>query len=353
MTVLRKLEDAWFMPAPGSRLALLRILVGCFALYYVGNRYSMYLGIAGTDPQLYDPVGLARLFGDAPWPIVAFQGLLIATLATNVAFVLGCGHRVTGPLFATLLMATLCYRNSWSMIYHTDNLLVFHTVILGVSRSADVLSIDAAWRARRGLGSQAIADLNRASIPDPSRPNWRYGWPIRLICATTVAVYFLSGIAKVCGPLGWAWAGGSSMRDQIAVDGVRKELLGANASPMIGPLYDQVWLFTMLGVVTLILEIGAPLFLIHRTSSKVWAIACYGMHWGIYFLMAITFRYQLWGVAFASFFAIEHLAQRFGVLIPEASAQETTAEPKPVAVEPSISNTPSRSPSSIVGASRR
>ena len=34
------------------------------------------------------------------------------------------------------------------------------------------------------------------------------------------------------------------------------------------------------------------------------------MHWGIYFLMRIKFRYQLLGLIFASFFDLERLFER-------------------------------------------
>ncbi|MGH7454288.1 MAG: hypothetical protein ACRENG_23235, partial [bacterium] len=74
--------------------------------------------------------------------------LLIATLAANIAFIFGWQHRYTGPLFGGLLLALLCYRNSWSMIYHSDNALVFHALILGVAPAAEAWSLDALQRSR-------------------------------------------------------------------------------------------------------------------------------------------------------------------------------------------------------------
>ncbi|NJM08483.1 hypothetical protein HC891_23340 [Candidatus Gracilibacteria bacterium] len=58
---------------------------------------------------------------------------MVATLLANLAFMLGIGHRVSGPVFAGLLLWLLSYRNSWSMIYHNDNVLVLHALILGFS----------------------------------------------------------------------------------------------------------------------------------------------------------------------------------------------------------------------------
>jgi hypothetical protein len=42
----------------------------------------------------------------------------------------------------------------------------------------------------------------------------------------------------------------------------------------------------------------------------IWAAGAFGMHWGIYFLMRIKFRYQLLGLIFASFFDLERLFER-------------------------------------------
>jgi hypothetical protein len=45
-------------------------------------------------------------------------------------------------------------------------------------------------------------------------------------------------------------------------------------------------------------------------APSIWAAGAFGMHWGIYFLMRIKFRYQLLGLIFASFFDLERLFER-------------------------------------------
>ena len=50
------------------------------------------------------------------------------------------------------------------------------------------------------------------------------------------------------------------------------------------------------------LELGAPLALLSRRSSVIWAVIACLFHWGVFFVMGITFRYQLCGIAFAAFF---------------------------------------------------
>ncbi|MGF1471222.1 MAG: hypothetical protein ACFB50_05685 [Rubrobacteraceae bacterium] len=299
--LLRAIDDFWFEEAPATRPALLRVLIGAYTLYYLGRRYRMFLKVARTDPALFKPVG-AVSYLEKPIPTSAFRGVLVATLAANVAFILGLRHRYTGPLFAGLLLWVLSYRNSWSMIYHNDNALVLHAAILGLSRSADALSVDALARSLRS------PDVRQEANP---AGDWRYGWPIRLINTATTLTYFLAGVAKVKGPLGWGWAGGETLRSQIGVDGLRKELLGEGAAPLAFTLYDKVGLFRMLAAGSLALELGAPLALLNKKLSRLWAINAFLMHWGIYFTMKITFRYQLAGLIFSPFFDLDRLVKRF------------------------------------------
>ena len=45
-------------------------------------------------------------------------------------------------------------------------------------------------------------------------------------------------------------------------------------------------------------------------APSICAAGAFGIHWGIYFLMRIKFRYQLLGLIFASFFDLERLFER-------------------------------------------
>jgi hypothetical protein len=223
-------------------------------------------------------------------------------------FILGWRHRYTAPVFALLFLWVLSYRNSWSMIYHSANLVVLHVLILGLTPAADALSLDA-WRRRRA-GAQNPVE------------SWRYGWPIKLICAVTVATYLLSGVAKVAGPLGWSWATADALRSQVAADSLRKEVLGDSGSPLFYTLYDREWVFGVLAVGSLAMELGAPLVLLNRRLGHVWAVTAFLMHWGIFAVMGITFAYQLSGVCFVSFFPVERLLIRRRKREPEPPKTE-------------------------------
>ncbi len=302
MTLSSRLSSWWFAAAPAERLAAIRIAVGAFALHYLGTRVGMFASVVRTDPQLFDPVGVVSGLAAPVSPSLA-DALVIVTLVANVAFLLGWRHRVSGPAFGVLLLTLLSYRNSWSMVYHSDNVLVLHVLVLGVARSADAWSIDARRRGREAAAS------------------WEYGWPLKLACAMAVSTYFLAGVAKIMGPLGWGWASGDAMLSQVLVDGLRKELLGSGASDLAFRLHDQVELFGLLGLGTLILELGAPLALLHPRVGRLWAVATFGLHWGVWAVMDIYFRYQMVGVMFLPFFRVERL------VLGTQSGSVVTAQP--------------------------
>src|SRR5439155_1486425 len=105
-------------------------------------------------------------------------------------------------------------------------------------------------------------------------------------------------VAKLAGPLGLSWMTGQALRSQMAVDALRKELLGVPPNPVSYMLYDWLGLFSLLAVGSFALEFFAPLALLNKRLGRLWAVSTFFMHWGILFVMHITFRYHLSGVLF-------------------------------------------------------
>ncbi len=272
-------------PRSARRPAVLRVLTGAWTAGYLGTRVTMLRRIHRTDPRLFAPVGPCRVLR-RPLPAPLADALVLACLAADLAFTLGLRHRVVGPVHAGLLLWTLSYRNSWSMIFHNDNVLVLQTVVLGLSPSADALSLDA----RRP-----------SAVPVRAPQDWRYGLATAMVRAVTAATYLVAGIAKLRGPLGWSWTRGESLRSQIAADALRKELLGSTSAPLGVRLYSRTRLFRLLATGSLLVELAAPLALLDRRLGRAWAVGAFGMHWGIRALMGIRFRHQQSGVAFAAF----------------------------------------------------
>ncbi|MDN5211348.1 DCC1-like thiol-disulfide oxidoreductase family protein [Fulvivirgaceae bacterium BMA12] len=301
-SALLKLKSFWFSPAPAERLAILRVATGGFSLWYLVTRYEMIQRMAQSDIALFEPVGLSNLL-PGPIPPTLFTVLYSTGIALNIAYMIGLKFKWTGPLFALLLLFLLSYRNSWSMIYHNRIALVLHVLVIGFVSAADAYSFDAWWKNRKGMIKSAMS-------------HWRYGWPIRLVCAATVLTYFMAGLAKVFGDLAWDWVSGNAMRSQVAVDALRKTVLGETHSPLFEWLYPHTTLFLLMGVLTFVLELGGPLILGHKRAGMIWAVLTWSMHWGIFFIMGIRFRYQMSGIIFLPFFetekAIPYLRKLFG-----------------------------------------
>jgi HTTM domain len=281
--------DAWlFAAAPAERLAVLRILTGCFAVVYLLVRFPAFAALRDADAGRLDPVGALWLL-DGPLPDGVLVGLLVVAVVAGTAFTAGAWFRISGPAFALTLLALTTYRSSWGQLLHFENLLVLHVLVVGLTRSADALSWDAHRRARG----------RRELEPSPA-----YGWPVRLAALTTVVTYLLAGLAKLrLGGLDWLL--GDTLRNHVAYSAVRLEVLGGRPSPLADPLVDQAWLFPPLAVLTVVVELAAPVALLGGRIRDVWVVAAWMLHAGIAALMLVVFPYPLFLVAFAPFYRLE------------------------------------------------
>lgn len=286
---MSRLLDRVWPAAPAERLGAVRLLVGIFAQIYFSIRLVHIIGLTALPDRQFAPIGVLWWLDSPPPPSVVVAGLA-ATWLSGIGFLAGWRFRITGPLHALLLLTALTFSNSWGQIFHTENLMVLFVLVLAVTRAADAYSIDA----RR--------------IPDPPAPHMRYGWPLALLCVLAVASYFIAGVAK----LRWGgpgWAGGDVLRHTIAADNLRKIVLGSQHSPVAEILLSQAWLFRGLAVLTLVVEVGAPLALLGRRAAQVWIAAVIGFHIGVVALMSILFPFAMSGVAFAPFFRAERFVE--------------------------------------------
>jgi len=287
--LLRAADRFWFAPMPAERLAILRLLIGAFSTIYAIVRSWHMARAAFFDPHVFRPVGLVTIL-DAPLPPAIVIGVVVVMLPLGVAFTLGWRFRITGPAFAFALLWATNYRTSWGMIFHTENLMCMHVLVLALAPAADALSLDAG---RRGS-------------PCRGRVDAAYGWPVRLICAITGIAYFMAGYAKLRNT-GTVWMAGDTLRFQIAYDTVKKIKLGDFYSPFGAWTLRFPAIFPPLAFLTVVAEVGAPLAVFNKWIARVIMPLLFLFHWGVALLMAIAFPYPLCGVAFASFMPVERL----------------------------------------------
>ncbi|MES2638033.1 MAG: hypothetical protein V4850_01065 [Myxococcota bacterium] len=288
-------ENFWFPAWPAARLGVLRVLLGLYVLQDLVRVRRAAHTLSDGDPLLWDPVGVTTLLA-GPLAPAQWHTVYDATIGLCLLFILGAGWRVIGPLFAGFLLFSWTYRVSWQMIYHVHHLTMLHVLVVAAAPAAAAVSVDAWWGSRRGR-------------PAPA-PSWRFGWPVRLVCVVTAILYCLAGVAKVQ-LAGWGWADGHNLLDQIAYDGLYKGLLGRDdrdmPSPLIAYAFSYAWLLGPAATGSLMVELGAPIALLHRRIGYAWSLAAIGMHWGIHLFMNLVFPYPISGMAFLSFFPLEKL----------------------------------------------
>ncbi len=301
---MKRLIDAadrlWFAPMTPITLSICRWATGGFCLYRLLDLREYFVRSADGAPEVFRPVGLAQIL-DAPIDKATYDGMIGVTIFLCGLFMVGLGHRILAPIFALLLTFVLSYSNSWAMVYHTENMLVLHVAILAITPSASTLSLDASYT------REEPKYVRFGLSPAESAPHMKFRWPVRLMQLGATLPYVVAGIAKVRGKAGWDWAYGENLRDQITMNGLYYEVLRGGAEPITFHVYgwDTAFMFAAAG--TLVIELGAPLALLHRYIGYAFVFGVMAMHWSILFIMGIPFPYQLGAFAFACFFEWDKL----------------------------------------------
>jgi hypothetical protein len=274
--------DAWFFAeVPARRLDLVGRAVCAYAAVWLVVRVTYILDVTRLPERRFEPIGV-WFWLDAPLPTGLVMACWVIAIASTVTTALGRSHVVAPVVAAVTTLMVIAYSNCWGQVFHTENLLVIHLVVLGAAALA-------------GSGAD-----DRMS-----------GWPLQLMSIATVVTYLLAGWAKLdIG--GLDWLSGEAIRSQVAYDNVRKILLGDVHSPVGGWLVGHAWLWTPIALATLVIEIGAPVALLGGRWRIAWVVGAWGFHLGILAFMAILFPYQLTGVAFASMVELERFARRPG-----------------------------------------
>jgi hypothetical protein len=279
--------EGWLMaPAPATRLAVFRILIGVFSAGYLLARLPVLLAMGDESRIEWEPVGVLWWLDD-PLPGWAVRCAVLVTIALAVGFATGVAFRIVGPAFALALLFVTTYRSSNGQLLWFDNLLVLHAVLIGCSPAADALQLG-------GRGEAVVGESPR------------YGWPLRLAAIVTAVTYALAGVAKLrIG--GTGWLDGDSLRNHVAFSATRLRVLGGTPSPLAEPMMNMGWLFTPLAIATLVIELGAPLVLVMSKLRVPWVALAWSMHAAIAATMFVVFPYPLALIAFAPLFRLERL----------------------------------------------
>ncbi|WIM68063.1 hypothetical protein QP027_01300 [Corynebacterium breve] len=274
--------------ARAERPAILRIGITAYQGLYNYRRRATMRSVHRQPENRFSPVGICSVLHKPLKPSFA-DALYDVAQATNAMALVGVGYKVVGPLNALLQLWNMSYRNSFGHMTHSVHLLATQQLIVGFSPAADALSVDSVIR-------------NKCLLP--KKYSRAYGGVPTAVNLAATAMYLISGVAKVRSDYGWGWAGGTALREQVAADAIRKEVLGGEAGRLAQPIYQAKDAVGLLGVGALAIELGAPLALTNRKLGQAFALAAWAMHWGIATVMGIKFKYNMSGIPYLGYFPI-------------------------------------------------
>lgn len=282
----------WFAPVPRRRYDLVRMATFGYAVAWLVVRFLYIDDVARLPSVRFEPIGVLAPFDSPParWLVLVVwaASVIACALAATGRFV-----RVAAPVGAVGVWIIATLTSSFGQVFHTEHLLVIHLGVLGVA---------------------ALVERPR------SKPS---GWPLNLMMAVVVVTYVEAGIAK----LRWSgpeWLTGDVLRHWVAVDNLRKWQVDDLYSPIGGWLAGVAWIWFPIALITLAVELGAPIALLANRVRYAWIGMAWAFHVGIFVLMAISFPYQLVGVAYAAFLPLDAWEQalrersRWGVRNPVA-----------------------------------
>jgi hypothetical protein len=276
----------WFAPVPVRRIEVCRTVTFAYAAAWLVLRAPYVWDVAGLPDTRFEPVGVFAGLDMPPSRPVVIGLWALALTACSLAAA-GRSLRLTTPIGSISMLCIATYTSSFGQVFHTEHLLVIHLLVLAAA----------------------------ALVDDPRRRAERSGWSLNLMMSTVVVAYVVAGIAKLRFA-GEGWLTGEVLRNWVAADNLRKVLLDDPASTFGGWLAGVGWVWGPVALATLIVELGAPAALVRGRIRIAWLMAAWSFHVGVVALMAISFPYQLSGVAYLAFLdgdRIEARLRRFVV----------------------------------------
>lgn len=184
-------------------IAIFRIVLFFLVLVSLNKEEIIWFSQLPADLQ-FPPVGMGYFLSVVPiTPDLAQQGIFLFVIFSFLAMV-GCFARASSLLAALCGIYVLGIPEFYGKVDHYNHLIWF-MFILSVSRCADVLSLDAAWKAWRE-SNQGRVERNQDSVV--------YALPLRFIWLLMGIIYFFPGFWKFF-RAGWDWAFSDNLKYQL------------------------------------------------------------------------------------------------------------------------------------------
>jgi hypothetical protein len=213
-------------------------------------------------------------WGHVVQSVPAVQTLKWICFALCVLGMAGYRTRVTLPVLAALYLALAGITRSYFWFNHSGMVPWYCLVAMCFARSGDGWSLDRLIRQRRGL-----------SVPDADVATAHYGWARLAVWLCVCIPYMCAGMSKLRFG-GLTWWDANNMQSILFADGLRPYGEMNSMKLVILP----GWFFALMGLGTIVTEIGMILIPFLRPARLVLPIAMAGMHVGIFSTMGIDFH---------------------------------------------------------------
>jgi predicted DCC family thiol-disulfide oxidoreductase YuxK len=240
-----------------------------------GGQKHVSMGLMDVLYRLGFNQVIASDAGVMAWHAITFVSLVFVAL--------GLFTRTSLIIAAFFYVVDIGVYRSFFFFSHIGLVPWYCLVVLAFTRCGDGFSLDRMIRIWRQLPT-----------PDPDVATRYYAWGRWMIWATIAATYVLAGLSKL-GNSGWRWWEGTNLMALVyrnALNPARGEMNWFLQSTLV-----PHWAYTVMGVVSLVVELGAFLLLFSALARKVLPIILAGMHYGIIVVMAIPFWDLIWIMA--------------------------------------------------------
>ncbi|HSP02532.1 MAG TPA: HTTM domain-containing protein [Acidimicrobiales bacterium] len=271
-------ERFWFPAVPAARFEIFRRLLYGYLVLDVLVTTAWVRDHGSADAGLYQPLLIGRLL---PLPVPTDAVVTVTMWTVLVGAVLGItgrSPRLIGAITACAYLQWMVIAFSYGKVNH-DRFPLLVALFVAVT-------------------------VGRTSIRDRT-PSTAAGWALRMTMVATVAVYFLSVVAKVRYG-GWLWANSATLTQALLR---RATFLGRE-------LRDLPHLAVLAQWAAVVFEVLSPLLLVrHRIRWVLWGTAI-GFHVVTYAVLSIGFYPQL--LCLLAFLPLERL-----VPVPQGATAET------------------------------
>lgn len=303
-------RNYWFAPTPLLNVAVARIAIVGFQLWWIGrSSYGAELQARTLLPDsLYDPLPILHLivlpFGWTYRPgAVALDVALYGTIALGILAFVGLFTRASLALFALGCAFLQAFLYSFGDFHHPEAVVIIALGLLALSPAGGALSVDD-LRRRLARATEAGRFLDFDLKNQESR---RAGWPLKTVGWVFVLVYASAAYFKLRNG-GFDWPNGYTLRYWLLQDAVRHDnALGYWVA-------GQQLIAVVASWGSLLFEATFVMVMLFPITRWIYLPAGAGMHLGIEALMKASFESFLFAYSvFVPWRAgLEWAAERFG-----------------------------------------